>query len=133
MQIQRRKPRTAKVGLFGVGHRTYWDQFAGLKNELMGYMGELECQLRAREVEVATFGLVDDAESAWCALKEIRAAGVDLLFCDMLTYAASCTFGLLVRELNVPIVLVALQPLQAMDYSRATTHMQLAMPINGPW
>nr|MCU0873264.1 hypothetical protein [Pirellulaceae bacterium] len=34
-------------------------------------------------------------------------------------------FGVICRELNVPIVLVALQPLDAMDYPNGTTHMQL--------
>jgi L-arabinose isomerase len=44
----------------------------------------------------------------------------------MLTYATSATFAVLVRSLDVPIVLVALQPMFAMDYGRATTRMQLA-------
>ena len=29
MYIERRKKRTAKIGLFGVGHDTYWSQFEG--------------------------------------------------------------------------------------------------------
>ncbi len=44
----------------------------------------------------------------------------------MVTYATSSTFGILVRDLDVPIVLVALQPLKALDYARASTYMQLA-------
>jgi L-arabinose isomerase len=56
----------------------------------------------------------------------MKAADLDLVFCDMLTYATSSTFGLIVRDLGVPIVLVALQPMRALDYERATTYMQLA-------
>jgi L-arabinose isomerase len=126
MPIERRKPRTANIGVFGVGHRTYWDQFTGLREELLGYLAEFEEQVRGNDVIVQSFGLVDDAEAAWQALKQIKAADLDLLFCDMLTYATSSTWGLLVRELNVPIVLVALQPRKALDYPRATTYMQLA-------
>ena len=37
MYIERRKKLTAKVGLYGVGHDTYWGQFEGLKDELLGY------------------------------------------------------------------------------------------------
>jgi len=44
----------------------------------------------------------------------------------MVTYATSATFGAIIRDLHVPIVMVALQPLAALDYARATTHMQLA-------
>lgn len=126
MTIARRKPRTAHVGLFGVGHSTYWGQFAGLREELLGYLAVLKGQVEANGVQVTDFGLVDDAEAAYAALKRMQAAGLDLLFCDMLTYATSSTFGILARELRIPIVLVALQPLAAMEYDRATTYMQLA-------
>jgi len=43
----------------------------------------------------------------------------------MLTYATSGTFGVIVRGLDIPLVLVALQPLKALDYSKASTYMQL--------
>ena len=33
--IGRRKPLYAKVGVFGVGHAVYWDQFPGLYEKLM--------------------------------------------------------------------------------------------------
>lgn len=43
----------------------------------------------------------------------------------MLTYATSATFGMIVRRMQIPVVLVALQPLPAMDYEHASTYMQL--------
>jgi len=43
----------------------------------------------------------------------------------MVTYATSSTVGVILRGLDVPIVLAALQPLAAMDYERASTYMQL--------
>lgn len=60
--IARRKPR--RLGLFGVGHHTYWGQFEGLFDELTGYMEVLERNIEAREVEVVNFGIVDDARTA---------------------------------------------------------------------
>ena len=39
VRIPRRRPRTANVGLFGVGHYTYWGQFEGLRDELLGQDG----------------------------------------------------------------------------------------------
>ncbi|MBZ0256866.1 L-fucose/L-arabinose isomerase family protein, partial [bacterium] len=71
------------------------------------------------------FGMVDDANSAYALAPKLKAADLDLIFCDMLTYATSSTFGVILREVNAPIVLVALQPMQAMDYDRASTYMQL--------
>lgn len=124
--IQRRKPLTANVGIFGVGHATYWQQFPGLRDELLGYLGVFERQVQAQRCETANFGLVDDAAGAYAAVKRMKAAGIDLLFCDMLTYATSSTWGIVCREMDVPIVLVALQPREALDYDRASTYMQLA-------
>ena len=125
MKISRRKPLTARAGLMGVGPDTYWEQFPGLLDELMKKMGILERKLSARQVEVISFGMVDNARRAFETLPAIKAADLDILFVDMLTYATSATFGAIVREMNIPVVLVALQPLQALDYAHATTYMQL--------
>jgi L-arabinose isomerase len=116
---------TARVGLLAVGHHTYWSQFPGLLDEMHRKVGVLAGRLQAQGVGVESFGLVDNAQTAWAALPKVKGADLDLLFVDMATYATSSTFGVICRELNVPIVLVALQPLDAMDYANGTTHMQL--------
>jgi len=125
MKVERRKKRTANVGIFGVGFHTYWPQFEGLLDELKRKLNVFVERVKSHEVEVADFGIVDDAKSAYALLPKLRAADLDLLFCDMLTYATSASFGAIVRGLDVPIVLVALQPLKALDYSKASTYMQL--------
>ena len=124
-RVERRKPLTARVGIVGVGHHTYWGQFDGLLDELKGKMSQLEKKVAAHGVETVTFGILDKAQDAYDALPKMKAADLDLLFIDMVTYATSSTFGVLARDLNVPIVLVALQPLRAMPYERATTYTQL--------
>jgi L-arabinose isomerase len=125
MQIQRRKPLTANVGIFGVGLDIYWEQFPGLKEGLLDYMDVFEQQVQINNVKTINFGMVDNAQAAYALLPTLKAANLDLIFCDMLTYATSSTFGILIRELDVPIVLVALQPLAQMDYAHATMVMQL--------
>jgi len=82
-------------------------------------------KLQPHGVEVVDFGMVDDAESAYALLPRLKAADLDLVFCDMLTYATSASFAAIARGLDVPLVLVALQPRAALDYSRASTYMQL--------
>lgn len=124
-RIQRRKPRTANVGVFGVGHYTYWTQFEGLREELLEKLDVLVKRVQAEEVKVTNFGMIDNAEGAFELLPKLKAKNLDLIFCDMLTYATSSTFGILIRELDVPVVLVALQPLKALDYAKANTRMQL--------
>ena len=125
LQIERRKPLSARVGVFGVGHDTYWPQFDGLLDSLLGWHGELKTRLESFGVGVTDCGLADDAESAYELVKTLKAGDFDLIFCNMLTYATSATWGIIAREVDVPIVLVALQPRRAMDYSQATTQMQL--------
>ena len=126
MNVQRRKPRTARVGIFGVGYHVYWDQFEGLRDELMCKLQKLVRKVEATGVSVHNFGIVDKAQDAYALAPRLKAADLDLVFCDMLTYATSATFGAIVRSLDVPVVLVALQPMAAMTYECATTRMQLA-------
>jgi L-arabinose isomerase len=126
MRIDRRKELTARIGLLGVGHATYWGQFEGLLGVMHEKLNIFERKLAANSVSVVNFGMVDSSEKAYAALKEISESHLDLLFIDMLTYATSETFAPLIRSLNVPIVLVALQRLQAMDYSKGTTFIQLS-------
>ncbi len=56
---------------------------------------------------------------------KLQGENLDLLFCDMLTYATSSTFGVIIKSLDVPIVLVALQPDKALNYEQASTYLQL--------
>jgi L-arabinose isomerase len=123
--IARRKPLTANVGVFGVGHYAYWPQFDGLLDEMHRKLSQFMGKLQRHSVNVRDFGMVDDARGAYRVRNELKASSLDLVFCDMVTYATSATFGAVIRDLDVPIVLVALQPLKALDYSRASTYMQL--------
>ena len=123
--ITRRSESLPRIGVFGVGYFKYWAQFEGLLDDLLEKQKVFIEKLNRNEVEVVDFGLVDDAESAYRLVPQLKAADLDLIFCDMLTYATSSTFGVVVKNIDVPIVLVALQPDKAMDYSQASTYMQL--------
>jgi L-arabinose isomerase len=124
-RIPRRKRLTSNIGIFGVGHHAYWPQFEGLLGEMKRKLEVFAGKVRACGANVTEFGMVDDARSAYALRGRLKAAGLDLIFCDMVTYATSATFGILIRDLDVPVTLVALQPMKALDYSRASTYMQL--------
>lgn len=125
MQIQRRKPLTANVGILGVGHHTYWTQFEGLYEKLEDKMAYLIAKIEGFGVTVTSFGIADKAQHAYDLVPRIKAADLDLLFIDMVTYATSSTIGAIFREIDLPIVLVALQPSVAMDYEHGSTFIQL--------
>jgi L-arabinose isomerase len=124
-RIVRRKQTVARIGVFGVGYYKYWSQFEGLLDALKAKQDVFLKKLEKHEVEVIDFGIVDNVKSAYDLVPVLKAANLDLIFCDMLTYATSSTFGTIIRSIDVPIVMVALQPDKAMDYAKASTHMQL--------
>ena len=123
--ITRKKARTAKIGVFAVAHATYWAQFDGLEGNIMGFHKDFVKSVEKNEVEVVDFGMVDSSEKAYETVKKILAADVDILFCNMVTYATSSVFAPIIKEVDKPVILTALQPLSALDYTKANTFMQL--------
>lgn len=123
--LERLKERTARVGLFAVGHDTYWHQFEGLLDNLMGYHNVVKGIIEKNEVEVIDYGMVDTSIKGYSTLEKMKADQPEVIFCDMVTYATSSTFAPIIRNMDVPVILVALQPLEGLDYSKACTFMQL--------
>lgn len=127
LRVPRRKPLTAHVGVISMGHHTYWAQFDGLLDEMHRKTKVFVNKLKSNKVQVTDFGMIDNAQAAYAAIPRIKAANLDLLFVDKVTYATSCTFGPILAHLpDLHKVMVALQPLQAMDYTKASTFMQLS-------
>ena len=123
--IERKKIRNAKIGIFAVSHSTYDAQFPGLYDNLGKYHGDLISKIKSNQVEVVDFGMIDTSEKAYAALPKMQGAGLDLIVCNMVTYATSSVFAPIIRDVNVPVILTALQPLSKLDYSKASTFMQL--------
>ena len=123
--IERIKTGTARIGLFGVGHAVYWDQFEGLLDKLLGYHGELKKLVSSLGAEVMDYGMADSNRKAFEVSRKAKADGVDVIFCNMLTYATSSVFAPIIMEADVPVVLIALQPKSHLDYVTANTREQL--------
>ena len=124
-KVERRKPLTANVGVVSVGLDTYWKQCPGLYDDMLKKAAVFEKHIAAHQVKVASFGISDNPQKAVSLIPAMKAADLDLLFVDMVTYATSSTFAPFVRELTCPIVLVALQPDARLDYEHATIYKQL--------
>ena len=63
-----------KVGLFGIGLDTYWPQFDGLLDKLMGYQEQIKRKIAEFDVEVADAGMVDNPVKAReAAIRELAA------------------------------------------------------------
>jgi L-arabinose isomerase len=123
--IKRLKKRNARIGFFAVAHATYWEQFEGLLDQIMRYHKEAGLLIEENEIELIDYGMVDSSEKAYEVLKKMQGDSLDILFCNMVTYATSSVFAPIIRDMNIPVILLALQPLSGLDYSKASTHMQL--------
>jgi L-arabinose isomerase len=107
-----------RIGLFGIGLDTYWPQFPGLEQRLLGYLAQVEASIRECDVEVVSLGLIDTVDKAFAAGHALRRADVDLVFLYATTYALSSTVLPVLRRAGVPVVVLNLQPTAAIDYQR---------------
>lgn len=116
MRKYQQKLSEFKVGLFGIGLNTYWEQFPGLKDRLSVYLEVVHTHLAGFEAEVLNCGLIDDAHKAFEAGTDFRKADVDLIFLYATTYALSSTVLPVVRKSKVPVIILNLSPGAAIDY-----------------
>ncbi|HEY4064901.1 MAG TPA: arabinose isomerase [Puia sp.] len=105
-----------KIGLFGIGLDTYWEQFSGLKQRLEGYLQDIHDQLAAIHPEIVNAGLVDTPDKAFEAGSLFRRSEVDLIFLYVSTYALSSTVLPVVQRAKVPVIILNLSPEAAIDY-----------------
>jgi L-arabinose isomerase len=110
--------QTVKVGLFGIGLDAYWNQFEGLLERLLGYIGEVEKKLTRPGIEIVNLGMIDNPEKALKAGHQFRQADVDIIFLYVTTYALSSTVLPVVQRAKVPVIILNLQPEAAIDYER---------------
>ena len=107
-----------KVGLFGIGLDTYWPQFPGLRDRLIGFTAQVARQLESSSVRVINLGLIDTPEKSFAAGHEFRKADVDIIFLYVTTYALSSTVLPAVRRAKVPVIILNLSPAPAIDYDK---------------
>ncbi len=110
----------AKVGVFSIALGAYLPQFPSLEGEFRTQYASFLAQMPGT-VDVVDGGLVTTKELAMAAGEAFRAADVDLVICQLLTYATSYNLLPAVRDLDVPVVLVNLQKLRAPDYEHTDT------------
>lgn len=121
-----------RIGLFGVGLEAYWPQFAGLKKRLEGYLQLIGGKLDRPGVEVVNLGLVDSVPKAFQAGHQFREADVDLIFLYVTTYALSATVLPVVQRAKVPVIILNLSPVPAIDY-RDFNRIGSRTAMTGEW
>ena len=116
-----RKPR---IGIIGMGHFIYWPQFDGLKEELMQKQKDFR-KYFSDDSDLIDIGFADDIDSSFACLKRAQCEDLDALFIIMATYITSAVAFPFAKYLKIPQILVGIQPLDRLDYTKTTTYMQL--------
>ncbi len=111
-------PPALSVGLFGIGLDTYWPQFQGLRERLLGYQRRIGQRIKGLGVQLVDAGLVDNPAKAREAASLLRRAEVDVIFLYVSTYALSSTVLPVVQQARVPVVVLNLQPVPQLDYEK---------------
>lgn len=115
-----------RVGVFGIGLAAYWPQFPGLRERLIGYQNEVERRITGFGADVVSVGLVDDAHDARQAGQIFAGENLDLLVCYVGTYATSSQVLPIVQQAKLRVLVLNLQPVDAMDYENTDTGEWLA-------
>lgn len=105
-----------KIGLFGIGLKTYWAQFDGLYERLNGYRKQIADKIKESDAIVIDAGMVDDEEKALATAELFASSSVDLIFLYVSTYALSSTVLPVVRNLKARTIILNVQPAPAIDY-----------------
>jgi L-arabinose isomerase len=106
-----------RVGLFGIGLDTYWGQYDGLLDRLRGYQAVIRGKLEQPCVQVIDAGMVDTVPKAHAAADLFKREDVAIIFLFVSTYALSATVLPVVQKAKVPVIVLNLQPVKAIDYT----------------
>ncbi len=113
-----KEPKKIKIGLFGIGLKKYWDQFDGLLERLQGYQTLINKKISEDEqITIVDGGMVDTIDTAMETADMFRHADVSLIFLYVSTYALSATVLPVVQKNKVPVIILNLQPGEAIDYA----------------
>jgi L-arabinose isomerase len=110
--------KKTKVGLFGIGLDTYWDQFDGLLERLKGYQKKIADKIVEFGAEVLDASLVDSPEKAREAGNYLKKNDVEIVFLYVSTYALSSTVLPVAQKLKCPVIILNIQPVAAIDYEK---------------
>lgn len=121
-----------KIGLFGIGLDTYWEQFQGLKERLESYLEIVSNKIGQYGEEVVNLGLIDTSVKAMEAGHTFRQADVDIIFLYVTTYALSSTVLPVVQRAKVPVIILNLSPEANIDYV-SFNKMKDRTKMTGEW
>ncbi|MBO0827512.1 MAG: L-fucose/L-arabinose isomerase family protein [Streptosporangiales bacterium] len=124
--LQRKVPRHTKIGLVAGGLGAYWPQFPDLLPQLRRSADRVSERMRELDCEVVDVGFISDAQEGAAAAERLRAAGCDLIVAFLATYMTATMLLPIAQRNGAPVLLLNLQPSEAMDHASFDTGAWLA-------
>jgi L-arabinose isomerase len=124
--MNRIAPRRTKVGLVAGGLGAYWPQFPDLLPQLQASARRVSERFQTMDCEVVDVGFISDAEEGAKAAEALRVAGCDLIVGFLTTYMTASMLVPIAQRSGAPVLVINLQPTEAMDHASFDTGQWLA-------
>jgi L-arabinose isomerase len=115
-----------KVGLVSGGLGAYWPQFPDLLPRLRRSADRVAQRMRVMGCEVVDAGFISDAPDGAAAAEVLRREGCDIVVGFLATYLTASMLLPIAQRSGAPVLLINLQPTEAMDHATVDTGQWLA-------
>src|SRR3954447_25276608 len=124
--LERITTRKTRIGLVAGRLGAYWPQFPDLLPQLQASARRVSERFAALDCEVVDVGFISDAQEGAAAAERLRVADCDLIFGFLTTYMTASMLVPVAQRANAPVLLLNLQPTEAMDHATFDTGQWLA-------
>lgn len=121
-----RPRRVTKIGLVAGGLGAYWPQFPDLLPQLRRSSARVAERLRGLGCDVIDAGFISDAPEGAAAAETLRRENCDLIVGFLTTYLTASMVLPIAQRSGAPVLLINLQPTEAMDHASFDTGQWLA-------
>lgn len=118
--------RRARIGLVAGGLGAYWPQFPNLLPQLQESSRYVSERFAAMDADVTDVGFISDAVESAAAAERLRSADLDLVVMFLTTYMTSSMVLPIAQRSHAPLLVIDLQPTEAMDHANFGTGEWLA-------
>ncbi|MFG2409187.1 arabinose isomerase [Streptomyces brevispora] len=118
--------RRTRVGLVSGGLGAYWPQFPGLLERLQESARFVTARFEEMGCEVVDAGFVSDPQESARAAEQVRRADCDLVVTFLTTYLTASMVLPIAQRTHAPVLVIDLQPTEAMDHPNTGTGEWLA-------
>ena len=125
-ELQRVTGHRTRVGVVAGGLGTYWPQFPDLLPQLRQCAARVVERLTALHCDVVDAGFISDAQEGAVAAEQLRVADLDLIVLYIPTYLTSSMMLPIAQRTGAPVLVLNLQPTEAMDHATFDTGRWLA-------